>query len=85
MHFVVLSRFIFLLAFLLPGLPVSVQAQETAPVGIAIFNMAWAGTIDDFKRHVEVCSAPEVNWCDSRIKIRRGAQHAEPEEEILAK
>ena len=81
----VLSRFIFLLAFLLPGLPVSVQAQETAPVGIAIFNMAWAGTIDDFKRHVEVCSAPEVNWCDSRIKIRRGARHAEPEEEIRAK
>lgn len=55
------------------------------PVGIAIFNMAWAGTIDDFKRHVEVCSAPEVNWCDSRIKIRRGAQHAAPEEEIRAK
>ena len=80
-----LSRFIFLLAFLLPGLPVSVQAQETVPVGIAIFNIAWAGTIDDFKRHVEVCSAPEVNWCDSRIKIPRGARHAEPEEEIRAK
>ncbi|MEO7558745.1 MAG: hypothetical protein ABIT23_00630 [Nitrosospira sp.] len=67
------------------GLPVSVQAQETVPVGIAIFNIAWAGTIDDFKRHVEVCSAPEVNWCDSRIKIPRGAQHAAPEEEIRAK
>ena len=80
-----LSRFIFLLAFLLPGLPVSAQAQETVPVGIAIFNMAWAGTVDDFKRHVEVCSAPEVNWCDSRIKIPRGAQHAAPEEEIRAK
>lgn len=61
------------------------QAQEPVPVGIAIFNIAWAGTIDDFRRHVEVCSAPEVNWCDSRIKIPRGAQHAEPEEEIRAK
>ncbi|SCX93445.1 Endonuclease/Exonuclease/phosphatase family protein [Nitrosospira sp. Nsp13] len=80
-----LSRFIFLLIFLSPGLPVSAQAQETAQVGIAIFNMAWAGTIDDFKRHVEVCSAPEVNWCDSRIKIPRGTQHAAPEEEIRAK
>lgn len=80
-----LSRFIFLLVFLSPGLPVSAQAQETSLVGIAIFNMAWAGTIDDFKRHVEVCNAPEVNWCDSRIKIPRGAQHAAPEEEIRAK
>lgn len=85
MRFIPLSRFISLLAFLLPGLPASAQAQETAPVAIAIFNMAWAGTIDDFKRHVDVCSTHEVNWCDSRIKIPRGAQHAEPEEEMRAK
>ncbi|HEX8873234.1 MAG TPA: hypothetical protein VF780_01300 [Nitrosospira sp.] len=37
--------------------------------------MAWAGTIDDFKRHVEVCSAPEVDWCDSRVRISQDAQH----------
>ncbi|MDN5752707.1 MAG: hypothetical protein L0H15_05425 [Nitrosospira sp.] len=65
-------------------MPVSAQTQETVPVGIAAFNLAWAGTVDDFKRHVEVCSAPEVNWCDSRIRISRRARHAAPEEEIRA-
>ncbi|ARO88913.3 hypothetical protein EBAPG3_014680 [Nitrosospira lacus] len=44
--------------------------------------MAWAGTIDDFIRHVEVCSVPEVNWCNSRIRTPRGTQRAAPEEEI---
>ncbi len=79
-----LSRAIPFLACLLSGLPLSGQAQETVLVGIAAFNMAWAGTIGDFKRHVEVCSGPEVNWCDSRIKIPRGARHATPEEESRA-
>jgi exonuclease III len=58
---------------------------EASPVGIAVFNLAWAGTIDDFKRHVEICSAPEVNWCNSRAKIPRGAQHPVPEEQIRAR
>ncbi|WP_151898970.1 hypothetical protein [Nitrosospira lacus] len=70
------------MAFLSLGLPISAQARETAPVGIATFNMAWAGTIDDFIRHVEVCSVPEVNWCNSRIRTPRGTQRAAPEEEI---
>ena len=80
-----LPRIIFFLAIPLSVLPVSAQTQEITPVGIAAFNMAWAGTVDDFKRHVEVCSAPEVDWCDSRIKIPRGGQRAAPEEEIRAK
>ncbi|SEL50372.1 endonuclease/exonuclease/phosphatase family protein [Nitrosovibrio tenuis] len=64
---------------------IPVASSVPTPVGIAVFNMAWAGTIDDFKRHVEVCSAPEVDWCDSRVKISRGASHPTPEEEARAK
>jgi exonuclease III len=60
-------------------------AQETSSIGIAVFNMAWAGTVDDFKRHVEICSTPEVSWCDSRVKISRGAPHPTPEEETRAR
>ena len=80
-----LPRIIPFLAILLALLPVSAQSKETSPIGIAVFNMAWAGTIDDFKRHVEVCSATDVNWCDTRAKIPRGAQNATPEEEARAK
>ena len=80
-----LPRLVPFLAILLVLLPASAQSKETSPIGIAVFNMAWAGTVDDFKRHVEVCSAKEVNWCDSRVKIPRGAQTATPEEEARAK
>jgi len=62
----------FLLAGLLLAVSAGAQARETVLVGIAVFNMAWAGTLDDFKRHVEVCSAPEVNWCASRAKAMSG-------------
>lgn len=54
------------------------------PVGVAAFNMAWAGTLDDFKRYVEVCSAPKVDWCDTRARIVRGAAAATPEEQARA-
>ncbi|SEO88227.1 hypothetical protein [Nitrosovibrio sp. Nv6] len=80
-----LPRITSFLAILLSVLSANVQGKETSPTGIAVFNMAWAGTIDDFKRHVEVCSTPEVDWCDSRVKISRGAQNATPEEEERAK
>jgi endonuclease/exonuclease/phosphatase family metal-dependent hydrolase len=75
----------FLLAGLLLGVPSGAQARETVPVGIAVFNMAWAGTIDDFKRHVEVCSAPEVNWCASRAKTLRNRPYLRAEEASRAK
>ena len=35
---------------------------------VATFNLAWAGTWSDFQKHVEVCSAPKVNWCNSQDK-----------------
>ena len=48
----------------------SAHAQNYRPVAIASFNLAWAGTVADYERHVAVCNAPEVNWCDSRINNR---------------
>jgi endonuclease/exonuclease/phosphatase family metal-dependent hydrolase len=75
----------FLLAGLLLTVSAGAQARETVLVGIAVFNMAWAGTLDDFKRHVEVCSAPEVNWCASRAKAMRGPWHLQAEEASRAK
>ena len=83
------SQSFFSLRFLLLGLLLSLsagtQARDTVSVGIAAFNMAWAGTIDDFKRHVEVCSAPEVNWCSTRAKGGHGPRHWQAEEGSRAK
>lgn len=60
----------------------SVAAAE---VGIASFNLAWAGTATDFKRHVDVCSAASVRWCNARAKVARGASEPTPEEDARAK
>ena len=54
------------------------------PVHVATFNMAWAGTLDDFKKHLEVCSAPSVNWCDTRARWAPGTTKALPEEAARA-
>lgn len=54
--------------------------NEPLPVNVATFNMAWAGTADDFKKHVEVCSAPSVNWCETRARWAPGTNKAPPEE-----
>lgn len=59
----------------------SVHAEE---VGIASFNIAWAGTAADFRRHVDVCSAPDVQWCDTRAKVAAGATGPTPAEEARA-
>lgn len=59
--------------------PASARAESTATTnrslttGVAAFNMAWAGTLDDFKRYVEVCAQPSVNWCETRARTERGA------------
>jgi endonuclease/exonuclease/phosphatase family metal-dependent hydrolase len=53
---------------------------EPAPVNVATFNMAWAGTLDDFKKHLDVCSAPSVNWCETRARWAPGTNKAPPEE-----
>lgn len=56
-----------------------------AEVGIASFNLAWAGTANDFKRHVDVCSAADVQWCDTRAKVAQGATVPTPQEDARAK
>lgn len=57
------------------GLPAAAQAPAGAErgLGIAAFNLAWAGTEADYARHAEVCGAPAVAWCDSRPRTPRGA------------
>lgn len=47
--------------------------------------MAWAGTLADFTRHVEVCANPKVNWCETRARTLRGASAPTPEEALRAK
>jgi endonuclease/exonuclease/phosphatase family metal-dependent hydrolase len=64
-----------------------VLAQQPAgptPVKVATFNIAWAGTLDDFRRHVEVCSSPRVNWCETRARWAPGTTQATPEETARA-
>jgi endonuclease/exonuclease/phosphatase family metal-dependent hydrolase len=70
---------------------VTVGAQTPAPgvpaaktIAIAAFNMAWAGTPEDFKKHIEVCASPAVNWCETRARIMRGATAPTPEEATRA-
>ncbi len=67
------------------GAALNARAQSGASpqavgVSVAAFNMAWAGTPEDFKRHLEVCATPAVNWCDTRTRIMRGATAATAEE-----
>jgi endonuclease/exonuclease/phosphatase family metal-dependent hydrolase len=73
--------------------PLAAQAQAPAPavagpapvpVAVATFNMAWAGTMEDFQRHLAVCGAPTVNWCDTRARWAPGTQQATPEETARA-
>src|SRR5688572_3665632 len=68
-----------------PEVPVSRQAP-TGPVSAAIasFNMGWAGTPAEFARYVQVCSAPAVNYCDTRPWIDRGAKVATDAEKARA-
>lgn len=58
---------------------------SAAEVGFASFNLAWAGTASDFSRHVQVCSSPAVNWCDTRAKVPKGATEPTKEEKDRAK
>ncbi|MGG7606200.1 hypothetical protein [Massilia sp. BKSP1R2A-1] len=46
-------------------------AEPAAPasavqIGVASFNLAWAGSQKDFEQHAAVCNA--VSWCDTRPK-----------------
>lgn len=60
------------------------QAPVLQPVAVASFNMAWAGTLDDFKQHAAVCAAPKVNWCETRARWAPGTTQATPEETARA-
>ena len=51
---------------------------------IASFNMGWAGTPAEFSRYLSVCSAPAVNYCDTRARIERGATAATDAEKARA-
>jgi len=59
-------------------------AAARPPIGVASFNMAWAGTERDFDRYLEVCGAPAVSWCDTRARVARGATEATAEEQARA-
>ncbi|MDN4058242.1 endonuclease/exonuclease/phosphatase family protein [Massilia sp. YIM B02769] len=48
----------------------SSQPAPPAQIGVASFNLAWAGSQQDFDRHAAVCTA--VNWCDTRPKREKG-------------
>jgi hypothetical protein len=39
------------------------QASQPVEVGVAVFNMAWAGTLQDYEAHYQLCSSDAVNWC----------------------
>lgn len=56
--------------------------QTATEIGVAAFNLAWAGTEADFSKHIEVCTAPTVKWCDSRPKKTKGK---EPTKDELAR
>jgi hypothetical protein len=58
---------------------------QAAELGIAAFNIAWAGTESDFNEHIRVCTSPAVNWCDTRARIPRGATAPTPEDDARAK
>ncbi|MEH6437798.1 hypothetical protein [Massilia sp. DD77] len=61
--------------------PTAVSTSQAAPVqfGVASFNLAWAGSQQDFDRHAAVCKA--VSWCDTRP--RRQAGQSVPSEEAI--
>lgn len=72
-------------AIALLALPALAQQHAApVPVNVASFNIAWSGTMEDFKQHLAVCSAPKVNWCDTRARWAAGTTQATPEEAARA-
>lgn len=65
-----------LLFYTLLFLCISSNAQVPSPrqLTIASFNMAWAGTVEDYEAHQKVCRT--VNWCDTRPAGRPPTQEA---------
>ncbi len=46
------------------------DAPAPTPIGVASFNMAWAGSQQDFDRQNAVCKT--VSWCDTRPRRQPG-------------
>ena len=61
----------------LAGCATPPAAQPPAQIGVASFNMAWAGSQQDFDRHAAVCQA--VSWCDTRPRRQPGQASASEE------
>jgi endonuclease/exonuclease/phosphatase family metal-dependent hydrolase len=61
------------------------MSAQTAELGIAAFNIAWAGSEADFNEHIRVCTSPAVNWCDTRARIAKGETKPTPEEDARAR
>ena len=57
---------------------------QLTDVGLAAFNMAWAGSAADFSRHYEVCGSLPEKWCNSRARILKGAKEPTPAEKSRA-
>lgn len=64
--------------------PLPAATSASREIGIASFNMAWAGTTAEFDRYLAVCGAPDVAWCETRARWVRGTTAATPEEEARA-
>lgn len=77
-----MRRWQVVLGAVLTGWGLSAHAAE---LGIAAFNIAWAGSEADFNEHIRVCTNPQVNWCDTRAKIAEGETAPTPEEDARAK
>lgn len=59
------------------------QVSPPVQVGVASFNMAWAGTEADFQAHLAMCTA--VEWCDTRPRRNKGETTPSPEAIAAAK
>jgi endonuclease/exonuclease/phosphatase family metal-dependent hydrolase len=77
-----MKRLNFISGLILISSSINVLAVE---VGVASFNLAWAGAQSDFENHVRVCSDPSVNWCDTRAKTKKGSDNPSAEEDVRAK
>jgi hypothetical protein len=74
----------------LAALSAATAAHAAAPVppspqqiGVASFNLAWAGSQQDFDRHAAVCKA--VSWCDTRPRRQPGQAFAGEEATRVAR
>jgi len=65
-----------LAAFILIAACMGAQAGQPVEVRVAVFNMAWAGTLQDYEAHYQLCSSETVNWCNPRVGGRYPSRRA---------